>query len=584
MPNNTCRVYCLLNYYGDGCATFCRARDDQFGHYNCSSLGQKICLDGWYGADCDKAKCRAGCNQQHGYCERPDSCHCRPGWNGSRCDECITYPGCQNGYCLSPWQCICQRNWGGVLCDQDLNYCGTHEPCKNNATCQNIAPGKYKCHCPDGFTGVDCDISLKLTKPATSVWGSVSQLSAGCALNPCLNGGTCYGFNTLIDLVPSSAVALSTTNRTNLQQLNQESSDLLQSTGEQQQQQQDSAGQDRQYRCQCLPGWTGDYCQWTDSPSMTITSILVNTNANSSAEKTSFIPHTTTSTSILTSESSTSSILDKAETDAVFFPNETPNNESFVSILDKTPPPSFTTFLENIQPTQQHVDMKHLISWVVIASIVGVCMASLLLAWCCLLAIERNKLSFIQMNIVRGGDNLTTVSQSTLRRMHEKIRDSLRRSSRNRIKPETKLSIDNVLRASKPPPPPYDECTSSRMDLDRITASVYNSDINYNKSQPFINPTTNSRQPVEILVSKEVLQRDLSLPTKEMKTPIDPVAESRLTCPRHGHLYRMHQHNLEQEVSSSSNSSIDESILVTTTTNSPNYFHHDTYMNHHHQY
>ncbi|KAG9511239.1 Protein serrate, partial [Fragariocoptes setiger] len=90
------RVYCSANYYGDDCATFCRARNDHFGHYNCSVSGQKVCLDGWHGIDCDIAKCRSDCNDQHGYCDKPGTCTCRPGWTGARCDQCLTYPGCAN--------------------------------------------------------------------------------------------------------------------------------------------------------------------------------------------------------------------------------------------------------------------------------------------------------------------------------------------------------------------------------------------------------------------------------------------------------------------------------------------------------
>ena len=112
------RVMCHQHYHGEDCAIFCRDRDDAYGHYRCNSKGIKECLEGWKGADCDKPQCRSGCNEQHGFCSRPDECQCRPGWTGPRCDQCVEYPGCVHGYCVSPWQCICNRNWGGILCDQ----------------------------------------------------------------------------------------------------------------------------------------------------------------------------------------------------------------------------------------------------------------------------------------------------------------------------------------------------------------------------------------------------------------------------------------------------------------------------------
>lgn len=43
------KVYCDSDFYGDSCATFCRPRDDSFGHYSCDpKTGSKICFDGQY--------------------------------------------------------------------------------------------------------------------------------------------------------------------------------------------------------------------------------------------------------------------------------------------------------------------------------------------------------------------------------------------------------------------------------------------------------------------------------------------------------------------------------------------------------
>lgn len=51
------RVTCAQHYYGVGCGTLCRERDDDFGHIACSASGQKICLSGWQGEYCTKRKC-----------------------------------------------------------------------------------------------------------------------------------------------------------------------------------------------------------------------------------------------------------------------------------------------------------------------------------------------------------------------------------------------------------------------------------------------------------------------------------------------------------------------------------------------
>lgn len=50
------RVTCDSHYYGSGCANLCRPRDDQFGHYTCSSNGSIICLAGWQDTYCLKRK------------------------------------------------------------------------------------------------------------------------------------------------------------------------------------------------------------------------------------------------------------------------------------------------------------------------------------------------------------------------------------------------------------------------------------------------------------------------------------------------------------------------------------------------
>lgn len=53
------RVQCSENYYNTTCTTFCRPRNDQFGHYTCGDKGDKVCLAGWQGANCEKGKCFA---------------------------------------------------------------------------------------------------------------------------------------------------------------------------------------------------------------------------------------------------------------------------------------------------------------------------------------------------------------------------------------------------------------------------------------------------------------------------------------------------------------------------------------------
>ncbi|XP_054714277.1 neurogenic locus protein delta-like [Uloborus diversus] len=168
------RVRCSPHYYGEGCARLCRPRDDKFGHYVCSSAGEKVCLQGWTGEYCTVAVCLPGCHNEHGYCDQPNECKCRLGWQGTHCDSCIRYPGCLHGTCSQPWQCNCDEGWGGLFCNQDLNYCTNHKPCKHGGTCTNTGQGSYTCTCTEGFSGTNCEEALD-----------------HCAAHHCLNGGTC---------------------------------------------------------------------------------------------------------------------------------------------------------------------------------------------------------------------------------------------------------------------------------------------------------------------------------------------------------------------------------------------------------
>ncbi|XP_004634360.2 protein jagged-1 [Octodon degus] len=168
------RVTCDDYYYGFGCNKFCRPRDDFFGHYACDQNGNKTCMEGWMGPECNKAICRQGCSPKHGSCKVPGNCRCQYGWQGLYCDKCIPHPGCVHGTCIEPWQCLCETNWGGQLCDKDLNYCGTHQPCLNGGTCSNTGPDKYQCSCPEGYSGLNCEIA-----------------EHACLSDPCHNGGSC---------------------------------------------------------------------------------------------------------------------------------------------------------------------------------------------------------------------------------------------------------------------------------------------------------------------------------------------------------------------------------------------------------
>nr|CAD7578752.1 unnamed protein product [Timema californicum] len=68
------RVQCDIHYFNSTCTKFCRPRDDKFGHYHCDNNGDKECIGGWRGANCEIAVCKTGCHPIHGKCDQPGGC------------------------------------------------------------------------------------------------------------------------------------------------------------------------------------------------------------------------------------------------------------------------------------------------------------------------------------------------------------------------------------------------------------------------------------------------------------------------------------------------------------------------------
>ncbi|XP_073818440.1 protein serrate-like [Musca autumnalis] len=242
------RVQCAATYYNTTCTTFCRPRNDQFGHYTCGPEGEKICMNGWMGDNCEKAVCKLGCDPVHGRCDKPGECVCRPGWQGPLCNECVVYPGCKHGSCYGEaWKCKCDTNWGGILCDQDLNYCGTHEPCKHGGTCENTAPDRFRCTCAEGLSGERCEI-----------------IEHPCATQPCKNGGSCTvkespirnstSLPTFRVMRGMSSAMGKPVNRRNMPLLAGNSSTLVSNSLPQ-------VPPVSEFTCACALGWTGPTCE-----------------------------------------------------------------------------------------------------------------------------------------------------------------------------------------------------------------------------------------------------------------------------------------------------------------------------------
>ncbi|CAH1791312.1 unnamed protein product, partial [Owenia fusiformis] len=70
------------------------------------------------------------------------------------------------------YRCVCPDGFSGRNCEIDVNDCS--DQCKNGATCKDLVHD-YQCLCMPGFMGHHCDIDID-----------------ECASNPCQNNGQCH--------------------------------------------------------------------------------------------------------------------------------------------------------------------------------------------------------------------------------------------------------------------------------------------------------------------------------------------------------------------------------------------------------
>lgn len=93
------------------------------------------------------------------------SCSCAPGWTGKDCDTGTTSMAPAHLpflICLVLMRFITDykvsfiQEWIVVV---EINECLVIRPCQNGAECVNT-PGSYKCICPPGWTGTNCEIGM----------------------------------------------------------------------------------------------------------------------------------------------------------------------------------------------------------------------------------------------------------------------------------------------------------------------------------------------------------------------------------------------------------------------------------------
>ncbi|XP_062864239.1 slit homolog 2 protein [Trichomycterus rosablanca] len=158
----------------------------------------------------------------------------------AKCNPCLSNPCRNNGTCTNHpidfYRCTCPYGYKGQDCEETIHACISN-PCQNGGTC-NLKDGDENTHwcvCPEGFEGDECETNID-----------------DCEDNDCENNSTCVdGINTYTCLCSSEYTGELCEDKLDLcsPELNQcqhDSKCVLTSHG---------------FKCECTPGYTGEQCE-----------------------------------------------------------------------------------------------------------------------------------------------------------------------------------------------------------------------------------------------------------------------------------------------------------------------------------
>ncbi|XP_078449077.1 slit homolog 2 protein-like isoform X1 [Lampetra planeri] len=158
----------------------------------------------------------------------------------AKCSPCLSEPCKNKGMCSADpvdyYRCTCPYGYKGQDCDTPINACVTG-PCHNGGTC-NLQDGRddrFWCACADGFEGDRCEVNID-----------------DCEDNDCENNSTCVdGINNYTCLCTHEYTGDLCEDRVNfctpdLNPCQHDSKCIMTLKG---------------YKCECAPGYVGDHCE-----------------------------------------------------------------------------------------------------------------------------------------------------------------------------------------------------------------------------------------------------------------------------------------------------------------------------------
>ncbi|XP_015205363.2 slit homolog 3 protein isoform X1 [Lepisosteus oculatus] len=167
----------------------------------------------------------------------------------SKCAPCLSTPCQNNGTCVSDvtgfYRCTCPYGYKGQNCETPINAC-ISSPCASGGTC-HLQPGRedqFSCACPPGFEGERCEVNPD-----------------DCEDNDCENNSTCVdGINNYTCLCPPNYTAASSFLRRK-GDLCEEVIDHCIPGFNPCQHDAKCISLSKGYRCECLPGYVGPHCE-----------------------------------------------------------------------------------------------------------------------------------------------------------------------------------------------------------------------------------------------------------------------------------------------------------------------------------